>query len=40
MSIQDAIATAVSGREVPPELLEAGFGEIMDGAATPAQIAG
>jgi len=39
MSIQEAIATAAAGREVPSALLEAGFGEIMDGEATPAQIA-
>jgi anthranilate phosphoribosyltransferase len=40
MSLRDAIAIASSRREVPPDVLEAGFGEIMDGKATPAQIAG
>ena len=39
MSPADAIATAASGREVPGNVLEAGFGEIMDGKATSAQIA-
>lgn len=39
MSILEAIATAAAGREVPANLLETGFGEIMDGNATPAQIA-
>lgn len=39
MSLADAIATAASGREVPGNVLEAGFGEIMDGKATSAQIA-
>jgi anthranilate phosphoribosyltransferase len=38
MSIQEAIAVAVEGREVPAELLEAAFAEIMDGKATGAQI--
>jgi anthranilate phosphoribosyltransferase len=38
MKIQDAIAEAVEGREVPAELLEAAFSEIMDGKATGAQI--
>lgn len=40
MSVREAIAAAVAGSEVPAELLEAAFGEIMDGQATPAQIAG
>ena len=40
MSLSDAIATAVAGDEVPAAMLEAAFGEIMDGAATPAQTAG
>jgi anthranilate phosphoribosyltransferase len=39
VSLLEAIATAAAGREVPADLLEAGFGEIMDGEATPAQIA-
>ncbi len=39
MSLQDAIAIAAEGREVPGELLEAAFGEIMDGEASPARIA-
>jgi len=40
MSLREAIALASSGQDVPPAVLEAGFGEIMDGKATPAQIAG
>jgi len=39
MSTRDAIALAVEGCEVPGALLEAAFGEIMRGDATPAQIA-
>jgi anthranilate phosphoribosyltransferase len=39
MSLLEAIATAAAGREVPAQVLEAAFGEIMDGKATPAQIA-
>ena len=39
MSVSQAIATAVSGAEVPADQLEAAFGSIMDGEATPAQIA-
>jgi len=39
MSTRDAIALAVEGSEVPGALLEAAFGEIMCGDATPAQIA-
>lgn len=39
MSLRSAIATAVRGEEVDPATLEAAFGEIVDGAATPAQIA-
>ena len=39
MSLADAVATAVSGREVPSAELEAAFGEIMDGKASPVQIA-
>ena len=33
MSIQDAIAVAVEGHEIPAELMEAAFCEIMDGKA-------
>ena len=40
MSLREAIALATSRQDVPPDILEAGFGEIMDGKATPAQIAG
>lgn len=40
MSVREAIATAVAGGEVPAELLQAAFTEIMEGEATPAQIAG
>jgi anthranilate phosphoribosyltransferase len=40
MSLHAAIATAVEGREVPAELLEAAFGEIADGKASPVEIAG
>ncbi len=40
MSLERAIETAASGMEVTAEALEAAFGEIMDGKATPAQIAG
>ena len=40
MSLRDAIERAASGREVPAAELEAAFGTIMDGEATPAQIAG
>ncbi|MBW2385599.1 MAG: anthranilate phosphoribosyltransferase [Deltaproteobacteria bacterium] len=39
MRVREAIATAAAGREVPGELLEAAFGEIVTGGATPAQIA-
>jgi len=39
MSLAIAIATAASGREVPADALEGAFGEIMDGAASPVQIA-
>ncbi|MEE3331214.1 MAG: anthranilate phosphoribosyltransferase [Myxococcota bacterium] len=39
MSLPDAITSAASGREVPAAELEAAFGTIMDGEATPAQIA-
>jgi anthranilate phosphoribosyltransferase len=39
MTTRDAIATAVAGDEVPAPVLEAAFGEIMAGDATPAQIA-
>ncbi len=39
MTVREAIATAVEGREVPGEQLEAAFGEIMCGQATPAQTA-
>ncbi|MDJ0864931.1 MAG: anthranilate phosphoribosyltransferase [Myxococcota bacterium] len=40
MSLREALETAVRGDEVPAALLEAAFGEIMDGAAEPAAIAG
>lgn len=39
MSLAQAIATAASGAEVPADQLESAFGTIMDGQATPAQIA-
>ena len=39
MSLRFAIETAVAGREVPAEQLEAAFGEIMDGKASPVQCA-
>ncbi|MFQ5417971.1 MAG: anthranilate phosphoribosyltransferase [Myxococcota bacterium] len=39
MSLREAIDTAVLGREVPGELLEAAFGEIMEGKASDALIA-
>lgn len=39
MSLRAAIQTASSGEEVRPEVLEQAFGEIMDGAASDAQIA-
>ncbi len=39
MSLRRAIETAVGGEEVPADLLEAAFGEIMDGKAAPASIA-
>jgi anthranilate phosphoribosyltransferase len=38
MSLREAIACAVAGEEVPAELLEAAFGEIMDGEASPVLI--
>ena len=38
MSLRDAIEAAASGAEVPAAVLEAAFGTIMDGEATPAQI--
>ncbi len=40
MSVAEAIATASAGHEVPADRLEAAFGAIMAGEATPAQIAG
>jgi anthranilate phosphoribosyltransferase len=40
MSLHDAIEFAVRGEEVPSEVLEDAFGEIMDGEAAPAQVAG
>jgi anthranilate phosphoribosyltransferase len=40
MSLREALRLAAGRREVPGETLQAAFGEIMDGAATPAQIAG
>ena len=39
MSLREAIDAAVRGDEVPPAALEAAFGEIMDGKATPVGIA-
>lgn len=39
MKLRDAIEVALSGQEVSPDLLEAAFGEIMDGRAEPVQIA-
>lgn len=40
VSVREAIDTALAGDEVPEELLEAAFGEIMDGKASPVQVAG
>lgn len=40
MSLREAIGHAASGREVPAELLEAAFGEVMEGRAAPAAVAG
>jgi anthranilate phosphoribosyltransferase len=40
VSLRAAIETASSGREVPGAALEAAFGEILDGRATPVQAAG
>ena len=39
MSLSEAIAVAAEGREVSGDVLEAAFGEIMDGSASPARIA-
>lgn len=39
MSLREAIETAAAGREVPSPLLEAAFGEIMEGAASEVSIA-
>ncbi len=39
MSLRVAIEFAVRGEEVPGEVLEAAFGEIMDGKASPVEIA-
>jgi anthranilate phosphoribosyltransferase len=39
MNVVQAIALAADAREVPAETLEAAFGEIMSGAASPVQIA-
>jgi anthranilate phosphoribosyltransferase len=39
MSLREAIDTATRGQEVPAELLEGAFGEIMDGEATPVGMA-
>jgi anthranilate phosphoribosyltransferase/anthranilate synthase/phosphoribosyltransferase len=39
VSLRRAIETACAGREVPGEQLEAAFGEIMDGEASPVQCA-
>ena len=38
MSVKQAIACAVEGQDVEPQLLEAAFSQIMAGEATPAQI--
>lgn len=40
MSVREALEVALSGREVPPALLESAFGTIMDGEVGPAAIAG
>jgi anthranilate phosphoribosyltransferase len=40
MSVREAIEVALAGRDVEASLLEDAFGEIMDGRAPPAQIAG
>ncbi len=40
MKIREATEAALSGRDVEPALLEAAFGEMMDGEARPVQIAG
>ncbi len=40
MSVRDAIEIALAGGEVPEELLEEAFGEIMDGKSSPVQVAG
>ncbi len=37
--VREAIEAALTGRDVAPDLLEAAFGEIMDGEAEPVQIA-
>jgi len=39
MSVREAIAIAAAGDEVPGAVLEAAFGDVADGKATPAQIA-
>ncbi len=39
MSLAEAIASAVDGRDLPATLLEAAFGEIADGEASPVRIA-
>jgi len=39
VSLRDAIAAAVEGRDLPTGQVEAAFGEIMDGRASPVQIA-
>lgn len=40
MSLRAAIDIAVEGEEVPEALMEAAFGEIVDGKASPVQVAG
>jgi anthranilate phosphoribosyltransferase len=40
MSLRDAIETALRGDEVPAGVLEAAFGEVADGKASPVAIAG
>lgn len=40
MSVERALKLAIEGHDVPPELVEAAFGEMVDGASTPVRIAG
>jgi len=39
MSVERALKLAVEGQDVPSDLLEAAFGEMVDGASTPVRIA-